>query len=78
MSGGYAKNWWHTGPFAGTLSGFYYSTGFDRQGYTGYFWSSSAYSNNYIRDFNLSYAAVGAGTGNAGSKIAGGAVRCVI
>jgi uncharacterized protein (TIGR02145 family) len=72
----YAKNWWHTGLFAGPRSGYYYS-GFYSQGYDGYFWSSSAYSSDRARDLYFRRSYVNPGTDDY-DKYYGFAVRCVV
>jgi uncharacterized protein (TIGR02145 family) len=72
----YAKNWWHTGLFAGPRSGYYYS-GFYAQDYGGNFWSSSANSSDYARYLYFNYSYVYPGTVN-NLKGYGFAVRCVV
>jgi uncharacterized protein (TIGR02145 family) len=72
----YAKNWWHTGLFAGPRSGYYYS-GFGYQGFGGYFWSSSANSSNNAWNLYFRYSVVSPGTSYTGKDL-GFAVRCVV
>jgi uncharacterized protein (TIGR02145 family) len=71
----YAKNWWHTGLFAGSRSA-YYNSGFVYQGYSGQFWSSSAYSLGSAGDLGFSHTRVSTAASHSG-KQAGFAVRCV-
>jgi uncharacterized protein (TIGR02145 family) len=74
----YAKNWWHTGLFAGPRSGQYSSGsfGFSTQGYNGSFWSSSNGYTNSAQYLIFNYTIVYTTTGS-NPKYNGFAVRCV-
>jgi uncharacterized protein (TIGR02145 family) len=72
----YVQNWWHTGLFAGSRSG-YYGDGFVNQGSYGYLWSSFAYSSIGARGLGFGHSYVLQGT-RVSNKYIGFAVRCVV
>jgi uncharacterized protein (TIGR02145 family) len=72
----YIRNWWHTGLFAGSRSG-YHSDGFLMQGWYEYFWTSSSDTSNGGWSFHSDHEYLNPGTFNTSSKNGGFAVRCV-
>jgi uncharacterized protein (TIGR02145 family) len=74
----YAQNWYHTGPFSGTLSG-QYTTELHAQGFAmGGTWTSSAVASARTLYFAFDYSIVVVGSGGGGYKYYGYAVRCLI
>jgi uncharacterized protein (TIGR02145 family) len=69
------KDWWHTGLFAGSQSG-YYIFRLSSQGSAGYLWSSSAYSSDHAFNLSFDYRGTHFGTDDR-SKYYGYAVRCL-